>query len=233
MDAQQEVGTFEPFHVDRQFWFQGVLHRPIGGAVVALRPPPPKPAQYPKAVGFDRQAARNPAEQQDLFRPGVADGGELLQSFFGIGVRQGQNRVEVAGKLIQGDPRDFPPPKDAHREFIGCECAAIGIHPRYGGADVLHVELDGEDGAEDSDVFLVDDWVDDWLELWVAALPPLSFGWDSGGTAGAAPLPPLPPPMVAQATVIANDQAEASTEDLGSKTMEENPHKNNRPTPKR
>ena len=43
---------------------------------------------------------------------------------------------------------------------------------------------------------------------------------DSGGTAGAAPLPPLPPPMVAQATLIANDQAEASTEDLGSKTIE-------------
>jgi hypothetical protein len=43
---------------------------------------------------------------------------------------------------------------------------------------------------------------------------------DSGVTAGAAPLPPLPPPMVAQATLIANDQAEASTEDLGSKTME-------------
>jgi hypothetical protein len=43
---------------------------------------------------------------------------------------------------------------------------------------------------------------------------------DGGVTAGAAPLPPLPPPMVAQATLIANDQAEASTEDLGSKTME-------------
>jgi hypothetical protein len=43
---------------------------------------------------------------------------------------------------------------------------------------------------------------------------------DTGGTAGATPLPPLPPPMVAQATLIANDQAEASTEDLGSKTME-------------
>ena len=43
---------------------------------------------------------------------------------------------------------------------------------------------------------------------------------DSGVTAGAAPLPPLPPPMVAQATLIANDQAEASTEDLGSKTLE-------------
>ena len=43
---------------------------------------------------------------------------------------------------------------------------------------------------------------------------------DGGVTAGAAPLPPLPPPMIAQATLIANDQAEASTEDLGSKTME-------------
>jgi hypothetical protein len=43
---------------------------------------------------------------------------------------------------------------------------------------------------------------------------------EGGVTAGAAPLPPLPPPMVAQATLIANDQAEVSTEDLGSKTME-------------
>jgi hypothetical protein len=43
---------------------------------------------------------------------------------------------------------------------------------------------------------------------------------DGGVTAGAAPLPPLPPPMIAQATLIANDQAEVSTEDLGSKTME-------------
>jgi hypothetical protein len=41
-----------------------------------------------------------------------------------------------------------------------------------------------------------------------------------GVTAGTAPLPPLPPPMIGQATLIANDQAEASTEDLGSKTME-------------
>jgi hypothetical protein len=43
---------------------------------------------------------------------------------------------------------------------------------------------------------------------------------EAGVTAGAAPLPPLPPPMVAQATLIANDQADVSTEDLGSKTME-------------
>ena len=43
---------------------------------------------------------------------------------------------------------------------------------------------------------------------------------DGGVIAGAAPLPPLPPPMIAQATLIANDQAEVSTEDLGSKTME-------------
>jgi hypothetical protein len=43
---------------------------------------------------------------------------------------------------------------------------------------------------------------------------------EGGVTAGAAPLPPLPPPMVAQATLIANDQADVSTEDLGSKTME-------------
>jgi hypothetical protein len=43
---------------------------------------------------------------------------------------------------------------------------------------------------------------------------------DGGVTAGPAPLPPLPPPMIAQATLIANDQAEVSTEDLGSKTME-------------
>jgi len=43
---------------------------------------------------------------------------------------------------------------------------------------------------------------------------------DGGVIAGAAPLPPLPPPMIAQATLIANDQAEVSTEDLGSKTLE-------------
>ena len=43
---------------------------------------------------------------------------------------------------------------------------------------------------------------------------------DGEATAGSAPLPPLPPPLIAQATLIANDQAEASTEDLGSKTME-------------
>ncbi len=43
---------------------------------------------------------------------------------------------------------------------------------------------------------------------------------EGGVTAGAAPLPPLPPAMVAQATLIGSDQAEASTEDLGSKTME-------------
>jgi hypothetical protein len=43
---------------------------------------------------------------------------------------------------------------------------------------------------------------------------------DSGVAAGSAALPPLPPPMAVQATLIENDQTQMSTEDLGSKTME-------------
>jgi hypothetical protein len=41
-----------------------------------------------------------------------------------------------------------------------------------------------------------------------------------GGVAVGSGAPPLPPPMAFQATMIANDQAQVSTEDLGSKTME-------------
>lgn len=41
-----------------------------------------------------------------------------------------------------------------------------------------------------------------------------------GNVAVASGAPPLPPPMAFQATMIASDQAQVSTEDLGSKTME-------------
>jgi hypothetical protein len=43
---------------------------------------------------------------------------------------------------------------------------------------------------------------------------------ESGVPAGSGPLPLPPPPMAVQATLIENDQAQISTEDLGSKTME-------------
>lgn len=42
---------------------------------------------------------------------------------------------------------------------------------------------------------------------------------EAGVPGGPGPLP-LPPPMAIQATMIGNDQAQVSTEDLGSKTME-------------
>jgi hypothetical protein len=43
---------------------------------------------------------------------------------------------------------------------------------------------------------------------------------ESGVPAGSGTLPLPPPPMAVQATLIENDQAQMSTEDLGSKTME-------------
>ena len=43
---------------------------------------------------------------------------------------------------------------------------------------------------------------------------------ESGVPAGSGPLPLPPPPMAFQGTMIGSDQAQVSTEDLGSKTME-------------
>lgn len=43
---------------------------------------------------------------------------------------------------------------------------------------------------------------------------------ESGVPSGSGPLPLPPPPMAFQATMIGSDQAQVSTEDLGSKTME-------------
>jgi len=43
---------------------------------------------------------------------------------------------------------------------------------------------------------------------------------ESGVPAGSGPLPLPPPPMAFQATMIGSDQAQVSTEELGSKTME-------------
>ena len=133
----------------------------------------------------------------------LADGNHIAA----VGVPRATHGADAAGNGAATDG-----------EFIGCECATIGVHPRYGCADVVHAELDGQDGAENSDVFV----------RHLATGPGVMGGGatttfvrvDGGVTAGTAPLPPLPPPMVAQATLIANDQAEASTEDLGSKTME-------------
>ena len=43
---------------------------------------------------------------------------------------------------------------------------------------------------------------------------------EGGVPAGSGPLPLPPPPMAFQGTMIGSDQAQVSTEDLGSKTME-------------
>jgi hypothetical protein len=46
------------------------------------------------------------------------------------------------------------------------------------------------------------------------------FAQSAGVSAAGGPLPALPPPMVIQKTVIGEDDAQATTEDLGAQTME-------------
>ena len=53
----------------------------------------------------------NPSTGEPIAR--IADGGELLESFFGRGVRQLEDGVELARVLIERNARNFAPAQDA------------------------------------------------------------------------------------------------------------------------
>ena len=86
MQAKQKVGLLQACSLSGKFGLERFLNRTIGRLVAFLLVAPTQPAQNAKAVRFEGQSAGNAAKEKDLFGAGVADGGKLLESFFGFGV---------------------------------------------------------------------------------------------------------------------------------------------------
>jgi len=88
MRSQQQMRPLQAGGARRQFGFNGGLGRAISSSVVLLQASPAKPEQHPQPIRFQRQAGSNARKQQNFLSAGIADGGELLESFFRRGVGQ-------------------------------------------------------------------------------------------------------------------------------------------------
>ena len=105
-----------------------------------------------------------------------------------------------------------------YRQPIRRQRAAPRLHPRSRGADVLHLELDGQDRPEDADVLR------QALPLRRMALAQRTAAGHNSSYKRGAPCRTAGPchrqHRACRKVLSASDQAQVSTEDLGSQTME-------------